>query len=120
MGDARAGVDAAAVLQDHERVVPGRRAERDDGAALPHALGHGAAGQRDGGDGRGDHRGVSLARKMYTAQPVGVPRASHGIVSFATYDPCLLVEDPDAALHRDRPESADAGLIRVVEEPEEQ
>jgi hypothetical protein len=29
---------------------------------LRHALGHGAAGQSDGGDNFGDHRGTSLAR----------------------------------------------------------
>ena len=29
----------------------------------------------------------------------------------------LLVEDADSALHRDRPEAADAGVVRVVQEP---
>ena len=68
--DAGAGIDARAVLQDHERVGRGRRAERDDGAALRHALGHGAAGQRDGGDGRGDHPGTSLARRLCTDERI--------------------------------------------------
>ena len=101
-------------------MVPGRRAERDDGAALPHALGHGAAGQRDGGDGRGDHRGVSLARTMYTAQPRRDPSCVARDRELPADDGRLLVEDPDCALHRDRPEAADAGVVRVVEEPEEQ
>ena len=40
------------------------------GAALRHALGHGAASQRDGGDGLGDHRDKSVARTKYTRQRI--------------------------------------------------
>ena len=61
VGDAAAGVDAGTVLQGHHGVLADRGAERDDGASRRDALGHGAAGQRDGGESRGDHRGSCLA-----------------------------------------------------------
>ena len=67
-------VDAGAVLHGHEGVVTGRSAERDDGAARCHALGHRAARQRDGGagGGRSDHRATSLASGVYIG-----PRITH-------------------------------------------
>ena len=71
MVDAGAGVDAGAVLQDDEGVFAGRRPEGDDGAALRHALGHGAASQRDGGDGLGDHRDARLPRRGLDAAVSG-------------------------------------------------
>ena len=69
-------VDAGAVLQGHEGVVPGRSAERDDGAARCHALGHRAARQRDGGagGGRSDHRAHEPgARDVHRAQGSHTP-----------------------------------------------
>ena len=67
MVDAAAGVDAGTVLQGDEGMLASRRAERDDGTARRHALGHGAAGQGDGGDKLGDHRGTILARELISS-----------------------------------------------------
>ena len=55
MLDAAARRDAGAVLQEHGRAVGRSRAERDDRAALGHALDDRAAGQCDGGDCFGEH-----------------------------------------------------------------
>ena len=76
MVDADAGVDAGAVLQGHEGVVGSRRAERDDGAPLRHALDDRAAGEHDGGDSLGDHLGT---RSATSASLRTRPVASHSL-----------------------------------------
>ena len=48
------------------------------------------------------------------------PARRTGTVSFSFDARRLLVEDADRALHRDGPEAADAGVVRIVEEPQEQ
>ena len=55
-----------------------RRAERDDGGALRHALGHRAARQRDGCDGLGDQTG---SRSATSASLRTRPVASHSLHS---------------------------------------